>query len=51
MTQWRLPEKTRRKYEVAERLGLTPRLLKSGWAGLTAKEAGRLGGCMRGKRK
>lgn len=44
MTQWRLDEKTKRKYEAAERFGLTQRLLESGWAGLSAKEAGRIGG-------
>ena len=46
MTQWRLDGKTKRKYEAAERFGLTARLLESGWAGLTAKEAGRIGGAL-----
>ena len=48
---WRLPDKLRRKYETAEALGLTEKLRDVGWAGLTAKEAGRIGGTMRGKRK
>lgn len=50
MTQWRLGEKEKRKYEAAERLGLTDRLLESGWPGLSAKEAGRIGGATRSRR-
>ena len=46
---WRLPDKLRRKYETAEALGLTEKLRSVGWAGLSAKEAGRIGGTMRGK--
>lgn len=40
---WRLDPKYKRKYEAAERLGLTQRLLEEGWPGLTAKETGRIG--------
>ena len=41
----RLMEETERlKYEVADELGLTPRLLRVGWAGLTTEETGRIGG-------
>ena len=41
----RLMEETERlKYEVADELGLTERLLRVGWAGLTAGETGRIGG-------
>ena len=40
---WRLNPKDKRKYEAAERLGLTSRLLQDGWPGLTAKESGRIG--------
>ena len=47
---WRLDEKTKRKYEAAERLGLLPKLLEGGWPGLSAKDAGRIGGSMRGKK-
>lgn len=43
---WRLSDKQRRKYEAAERLGLTQALLDKGWAGLSAKEAGRIGGSL-----
>lgn len=49
MTQWRLDEKEKRKYEAAQRLGLTERLLENGWPGLSAKEAGRIGGTMRSR--
>ena len=50
MTQRRLNEKEKRKYEAAERFGLTSRLLEDGWPGLTAKEAGRIGGALKGIR-
>lgn len=49
MQTWRLPDKLRRKYETVEALGLTEKLRDVGWAGLSAKEAGRIGGTMRGK--
>ena len=39
-----MDEAERLKYEVAEELGLTERLLRVGWAGLTAGETGRIGG-------
>lgn len=32
------------KYEIAEELGLTEKIKEVGWAGLTAKESGRIGG-------
>ena len=48
---WRLKEQEKRKYEQAERFGLTARLLECGWAGLSAKEAGRIGGALRGRRR
>ncbi len=44
---WRLDERQKRKYEAAERLGLTSRLLENGWPGLTAKESGRIGAAVR----
>lgn len=47
---WRLDEKSKRKYEAAERFGLTARLLENGWPGLSAKEAGRIGGALRARR-
>lgn len=48
---WRLDEKAKRKYAAAERLGLTEKLLQSGWAGLSAKDSGRIGGSLKAKRK
>ena len=47
MQNWRLNEQRTRKYEAAERLGLLSRLLECGWPGLSAKDAGRIGGSMR----
>ena len=34
----------RLKYEVAQELGLLPKLQRVGWAGLSAAESGRIGG-------
>ena len=48
---WRLDERAKRKYAAAERFGLTEKLRQAGWAGLSAKDAGRIGGGMRTKRK
>lgn len=44
---WRLDENTKKKYEAAEDLGLTDRLLEVGWAGLSAKDTGRIGARLR----
>lgn len=38
----------RRKYEAARQLGLTEKLLRVGWGGLTAEETGRIGGLVSG---
>lgn len=51
MGNWRLEDNSKRKYEAARRFGLTDKLAQVGWAGLSAKEAGRIGGSMHGKRK
>ena len=48
---WRLKEQDRRKYEAVQRFGLTEELAEKGWAGLSAKDAGRIGGSMHGKRR
>lgn len=48
---WRLDEKAKRKYAAAERFGLTEQLLREGWPGLSAKDSGRIGGSLKGKRK
>ena len=39
------PTRTERlKYEIAAQIGLLPRVLEVGWAGLTPAESGRIGG-------
>ena len=37
-------QKERNKYRAAEAAGLLERVLEVGWAGLSAKESGRIGG-------
>lgn len=39
------------KYEIASELGLLDKVSQSGWAGLTAKEAGRIGGLLTSRKK
>ncbi|WP_167958679.1 small, acid-soluble spore protein, alpha/beta type [Anaerosporobacter faecicola] len=39
------------KYEVAEELGLLPKVLETGWKSLSAKESGRIGGIITRKKK
>ncbi len=51
MLDWRLDARGKRKYAAAEKLGLTEELLQKGWAGLSAKDAGRIGGTLRGKNR
>ncbi len=41
-----LTRQERKKYEIARELGLMDRVVEVGWAGLTAKESGRIGGKM-----
>lgn len=45
-----LSPRDRQKYETARELGLLDRVIEVGWAGLTAKESGRIGGKMGRKR-
>lgn len=45
----KLDEKQRKKYEIAEELGLLDQVLESGWKSLSAKETGRIGGLLRKK--
>ncbi len=45
----RLTLNERRKYEIARELGLLNRVREVGWAGLTAKETGRIGGLVGGR--
>ena len=37
-------QRERNKYRAAEQAGLLERVLEVGWAGLSAKETGRIGG-------
>ena len=46
-----LTQNERMKYEIARELGLLDRVREVGWAGLTAKETGRIGGCMKNRKK
>ncbi|MGL4912080.1 MAG: small, acid-soluble spore protein, alpha/beta type [Romboutsia sp.] len=39
------------KYEIASELGLLDKVSEAGWAGLTAKEAGRIGGLVTSRKK
>ena len=39
-----LSQEERLKYEVAEELGLLPKLQEVGWAGLSTAESGKIGG-------
>lgn len=39
------------KYEIAEELGLSEKIDKLGWSGLTAEETGRIGGLMTKRKK
>ncbi len=45
-----LSAQEKRKYEIARELGLLDKVRQVGWAGLSAKETGRIGGLM-GKHK
>lgn len=46
-----MEEKERRKYEIAEELGLLDKVLEQGWKSLSSKETGRIGGIISKKRK
>ncbi len=46
-----LKKEEREKYEAAKELGLLPKLLSVGWAGLSTAESGRVGGLMSKKRR
>ncbi|MDR5586737.1 MULTISPECIES: small, acid-soluble spore protein, alpha/beta type [Clostridium] len=39
------------KYEIAEELGLSDKVDKEGWGGLSAEETGRIGGLMTKRKK
>ena len=46
-----LPEEEKLKYEIAQELGVLDKVLEGGWKRLSAKETGRIGGLVAGKRK
>jgi len=46
-----LSREERMKYEIAQELGLLERVKQVGWAGLTAKETGRIGGLIGQKKR
>ena len=46
-----LPEEERIKYEIAEELGILDKVLENGCKSLSAKETGRIGGLMTGRKK
>lgn len=46
-----LSRQERMKYEIAQELGLLDRVRQVGWAGLTAKETGRIGGLIATKKR
>lgn len=46
-----MEEQERRKYEIAEELGLLDKVLEEGWKSLSSKETGRIGGIISKKRK
>lgn len=47
----KMEEKERRKYEIAEELGLLDKVLEGGWKSLSSKETGRIGGIISKKKK
>lgn len=46
-----LSQEERLKYEIAEELGLLPKLKEVGWAGLSTAESGRIGGLVGAKKR
>ena len=46
-----LSQEERYKYEVAQELGLLPKLQQVGWAGLSTAESGRIGGLVGARMK
>ena len=47
----RLSETEKEKYRAARELGLLERLKQVGWAGLTPRESGRIGGWMSARKR
>ena len=51
MKEKKLTESDLLKLEIAEELGLSEKIGQSGWKSLTARESGRIGGIMSGKKR
>lgn len=46
-----LDEQEQMKYEIAKELGILDKVLEGGWKSLSAKDTGRIGGIMTGRKK
>ena len=46
-----LTEREKEKYRIARELGLTEKLIRVGWAGLSPQESGRIGGLMSARKR
>ncbi len=46
-----LKPEERLKFEIAEELGLSDKVIENGWRSLTAKESGRIGGLITKRRR
>lgn len=46
-----LDDTEKMKYEIARELGVLDQVLEGGWKSLSAKDTGRIGGMMTGKKK
>lgn len=46
-----LDKQEKMKYEIAKELGVLDQVLESGWKSLSAKDTGRIGGLMTGRKK
>lgn len=47
----KMEEFERMKYEIAEEIGVLDQVLAEGWKSLSAKETGKIGGLMTGRKK
>ena len=47
----KMSREERMKYEIAQELGVLDKVLEGGWKSLSAKETGRIGGLMTGRKK
>ena len=47
----KVPQKDLIKYEMAKELGLYPQVIQKGWGSLSARQTGKIGGMIAGKRR